>query len=505
MSTLFYAATIALQTAPYIGLVTIIPYVMMQYKRSKYISVKRCTYIYIFVFYCMAAYFLTMLPFPSIESVASMKSGYVQLMPFAGIVDFIENSGISQPDTMFSAFTGGILWGMLFNIALLIPLGFFLRFLFSTSLKKTILIGFLVSLFFELTQLSGLFFIYPRPYRIFDVDDMILNTFGAILGWLIVPMLKKVLPSPDIATSNRLELGCEVSLGRRIFAAVIDNAVIILLIFPIVLAVPTFVKIIDSHNIISIICLLVGIYIVLMILYRGVIMWLAKGKSLGYAMTNLTLYSQGKRPPNLGQCVVRALLSYTGILLMPVYILILMLVASDSNGILRGILVALGAVGTIVYAWFFLTLLLNGITHGKMLFYDSVTHTYLNFRHNAKVARHTSMIAKGVLSLSQIDSISEVIYETLVKNSFSGKAAIKARLLSEGVLLEWVNGGLDDAVYELLLDNRSFRKALVLSAVGDEVKRSQTEDDYYHVLGGLRLAFETHYSGNRNICTIELQ
>lgn len=504
MTTLFYAVIISLQTAPYIGLVTIIPYVIMQYKKSKYISVTRCTYIYIFVFYCMVAYFLTMMPFPSVESVATMTGNCVQLIPFAGVVDFISNSGITQTDTILSALTGGILWGMIFNIVLLMPLGFFLRFLFKYSFKRTMLIGFLVSLFFELTQLSALFFIYPRPYRIFDVDDLMLNTLGVILGWLIMPVLKKYIPSPNMENSNRLELGCEVSLNRRIFAWVIDNTIVVALICPIVLLVPPISKILHSHNAVNILLILVVSYIVLMVIYRGFLMWLAKGKTVGYAMANLTLCSEYKNTPTLIQCVSRTLLSYTGILLMPIYVLIILLVASNIHGIIGGGLVVLSALGTTVYAWFFLTLLLNGITHGKMLFYDSVTHTYLNFRHGDKVAKHTSLVAKGVLCLSEIDIVSETIYCTLIENNFSNKAAIKARLLSEGVLLEWINGGLDGTMYELLLDKRFFRKALVLSAVGKEVLRPETEEDYYHILGGLRLAFETHYSGNRNICTIEL-
>lgn len=67
-------------------------------------------------------------------------------------------------------------------------MGIYLRYYFKKDLKKTLLITFLVSLFFELTQLTSLYGIYNAPYRIFDLDDLILNTFGGFLGYLIVPL-----------------------------------------------------------------------------------------------------------------------------------------------------------------------------------------------------------------------------------------------------------------------------------------------------------------------------
>ncbi|MGE9575057.1 VanZ family protein, partial [Escherichia coli] len=59
-----------------------------------------------------------------------------------------------------------------FNVLLLIPFGIYLRYYFRLSFMKTMIASFCLSLFFELTQLSGLYFIYPRPYRLFDVNDL---------------------------------------------------------------------------------------------------------------------------------------------------------------------------------------------------------------------------------------------------------------------------------------------------------------------------------------------
>ena len=46
--------------------------------------------------------------------------------------------------------------------------------------------GFGLSLTVELTQLTGLWGLYPCPYRQFDVDDLILNTTGVALGFAVV-------------------------------------------------------------------------------------------------------------------------------------------------------------------------------------------------------------------------------------------------------------------------------------------------------------------------------
>lgn len=76
---------------------------------------------------------------------------------------------------------------------------------------------FLLSLFFELTQLTGLYFIYPRPYRLFDVDDLMINMLGGILGYFIMNKLKVLLPSREEINDS-----VKVSVLRRITSILID-------------------------------------------------------------------------------------------------------------------------------------------------------------------------------------------------------------------------------------------------------------------------------------------
>ncbi|MCZ3394386.1 VanZ family protein, partial [Enterococcus faecium] len=86
--------------------------------------------------------------------------------------------------------------------------------------------GFGLSLFFELTQLSGLYGIYPRPYRLFDVDDLILNTFGAFVGGLITPFLVKAFPTREQIDRRSYDQGHKVTVLRRLVALIFDYLVV---------------------------------------------------------------------------------------------------------------------------------------------------------------------------------------------------------------------------------------------------------------------------------------
>ena len=69
------------------------------------------------------------------------------------------------------------------NIILFVPIGLGVPLLWSVSGRLTLVIGFLSSLFIELCQLLML--------RGTDVDDLILNTLGVLLGVLLYKLLQR--------------------------------------------------------------------------------------------------------------------------------------------------------------------------------------------------------------------------------------------------------------------------------------------------------------------------
>jgi hypothetical protein len=104
------------------------------------------------------------------------------------------------------------------NIALFVPLGALAR----RGLPGAVLAGSTASVFVELTQLTGIWFVFPCPYRVFDVDDVIANTVGALLGGLLAPLLRRLPtgpsgrpadePRPVTAARRLLGMCCDVLL-----------------------------------------------------------------------------------------------------------------------------------------------------------------------------------------------------------------------------------------------------------------------------------------------------
>ncbi|WP_240969286.1 VanZ family protein [Streptomyces sp. HNM0575] len=111
--------------------------------------------------------------------------------------------------------------GAVFNLLLLLPLGVFLRYHFLRGLRGTACAGFGLSLAFELTQWTGVWGLYDCPYRLFDVDDLAVNTSGAVLGWALTGPAARLLPALD-ALDGRALSRAPVPFGRRLTALLVD-------------------------------------------------------------------------------------------------------------------------------------------------------------------------------------------------------------------------------------------------------------------------------------------
>ena len=92
------------------------------------------------------------------------------LIPFLFLTD-IYNETIIKGDIVF------FLINIVGNTLLFMPIGICLPYIFNLSYKKTMFFGFCYSLFIELTQM-----LMPR---ITDVDDLILNSIGVLIGIFI--------------------------------------------------------------------------------------------------------------------------------------------------------------------------------------------------------------------------------------------------------------------------------------------------------------------------------
>lgn len=90
----------------------------------------------------------------------------------------------------------------MFNLFLTMPFGAYLRYYFRVGWKRALLYSFLLSLFFELTQLTGLYFVYPGSYRLFDVDDLIINTTGSMIGFMLGGIAGASCPAAKSSTAT---------------------------------------------------------------------------------------------------------------------------------------------------------------------------------------------------------------------------------------------------------------------------------------------------------------
>jgi len=172
------------------GVLLFVPFVAIQYRRQGRLTVTQTVVWAGFLVYGLALWTYTLLPLPVPEEIRCAPKQLRPLQfiddvlgyPIGSIGEILRNPAIMQ---------------VALNVLLFFPLGFFLRFTLRRGVVATTAIGFVISLLIETTQLTGVWGIYPCAYRIFDVDDLLANTAGALLGGLCSLALRPWLARRD--------------------------------------------------------------------------------------------------------------------------------------------------------------------------------------------------------------------------------------------------------------------------------------------------------------------
>ncbi len=297
MNSYVYAIKAAVILFPFLAVLITLPYMISQYRKYGSILFLRTIVIYSFILYLLVIYFLVILPLPPIEEVKNYTYAYTQLQPLYALFYLSETITfhITDFDTYSNLFFNSYFYQFIYNIFITIPFGVYLRYYFKCDFKKTLCYSFILSLFFELTQLSGLYGIYPRPYRIFDVDDLITNTLGGILGYIITPVLLFSFPKREKMDEKAYLRGKNVSSLRRALAFIIDFIVMNILLF---------ITYISTKNIVIINNIYVQI-LLCMSFYFIVIPFLTKGRTLGRMLVNIKVVSKTGENAHLHQYIVR--------------------------------------------------------------------------------------------------------------------------------------------------------------------------------------------------------
>ena len=347
------AAYIALQIGPFIALAFGLPYTIYGYVRTKSVDVWKCTYFYTFCLYFLCAYFVTWLPLPTANTLANLKpmSEFIQLVPFQSFLDI-------KKETLFRD-----LAIIIFNVALTMPLGYFFKELFHVSLKKAVLAGFLISLLYEVTQLTGLFFIYPRAYRIFDIDDLIINTLGAYLGYIVAPLISRLLPKVSDSNNLRLVQGSEVAFAQRAIASAVDFLVVLFASVIVIVCVPALQMPMTNRASLLRFPLFFGFFMLFAVLYSGIL----GSNTLGYRVSGLRLMTRGGRAASRIQCIIRTMLLYVGVFSIPFWVLFFMSIYTEYAGASSILWVLISAILMICASRNVLEMMFNAVTNGSSM------------------------------------------------------------------------------------------------------------------------------------------
>ncbi|WP_334077776.1 VanZ family protein [Paenibacillus sanfengchensis] len=221
----------AFMAFPFAALLFTLPFLVVQYRRHGYINKVRAFVLYLFLLYLMNAVFLVMLPFPSTRHNPSLAGGAVQGIPFNFIQDILKETTVvkGEPSTYWRLIKERAFLQVVFNVFLTIPFGMFIRYYFRSGAFRCLILSFLLSLFIEITQLTGIYGVFDHAYRVFDIDDLMTNTLGGMIGFLAAEWLSGLLPRIEHLDKN-IDLSTKrVSYTRRGLAWMFDIFLCVLL------------------------------------------------------------------------------------------------------------------------------------------------------------------------------------------------------------------------------------------------------------------------------------
>ncbi|MGO4529039.1 VanZ family protein [Paenibacillus sp. 2TAF8] len=360
------------------SLFLLVPWLIYGYRKDGFFSWSRFAVSFSFIFFLLAAYCLVILPLPTTRNTCAGHAAnavYYNLTPFMFVKDILKETPIiwSQPSTWINMIKGRAFLQVLFNVLLLMPLGVYIRYFWQKRAfwKHALVAGFGLSLFFEVTQLTGLYGYYSCPYRLFDVDDLMLNTSGAVIGFFAAPLLLALFPSRASiqAKSEQIVEQNRVYPVPQLLALLIDG--IVVTIIDIIMSIFT-----ASNDIQDAINTSTAMVIVLFF-----IPWVRNGVTPGSAVLRFRYVNRQSGVPTLPTLLKRFIAIYAPWLL----ITIIQLVSNYAypnyqddvlNSYLVWIFLSLNLMSFLVYIILFIHVVVVIFSGGKRSFYfDEVSRT----------------------------------------------------------------------------------------------------------------------------------
>ncbi|QUL57635.1 VanZ family protein [Paenibacillus tritici] len=219
----------AFMAFPVAALFFTLPFLIVQYRRHGYINKIRALMLYLLLLYLLNALFLVLLPLPDSRHNAAPAGSMIQLVPLQFIQDILQNTQITRndPSSYLKVLGEADFLLAAFNVVLTVPFGIFLGYYFRTRWAVCIMLSFVLSLFFEITQITGIFGFFDHPYRLFDVDDLITNTLGGMVGFKIAMWIAGLLPRIEKLDSREDLPAKKVGYTRRALACLMDGSLLL--------------------------------------------------------------------------------------------------------------------------------------------------------------------------------------------------------------------------------------------------------------------------------------
>lgn len=203
MTHLLDKAGISVLVGAVVFLLAFVPGLVWQYRTYGRLSTARMTGLAGVCVYTAALVVYTLMPYPQAPSEAWCASHHAS----SNIVP------LSSVRTALESVSGKSLWGVLhdkylqqivLNVALFVPFGVIVHRFLRRGALTTVLAGMLTSSFIEISQYTGMFGLYPCAFRVGDVDDVLTNTTGTLLGVLLAPVFLWWMPSSRQLAVKRL-------------------------------------------------------------------------------------------------------------------------------------------------------------------------------------------------------------------------------------------------------------------------------------------------------------
>ena len=186
--------------------------IWIRYKKQKQVYLLKEAIGFLFIVYIFMVISVTLFPFP-INFNANFE--YVQrsinIIPLKSIINDLSQIGVAYDgDVLFMI--GLIVRNVGGNILLLMPLGFIAPILWDKfkDFKSVILLGFCVSISIEILQLLET--ILSGWGRVTDIDDVICNVLGVIIGYLIYKLFIKIGSKFQVNIIQKLNLSVSKNL-----------------------------------------------------------------------------------------------------------------------------------------------------------------------------------------------------------------------------------------------------------------------------------------------------